>query len=385
VSDDVWRLGGRDGSAARPAAQELAHRVAASCGEACVELAAALAANASDPACYEASVRGGAAGAPRAGRMMIERASPAVLEAIAAAIDVALPPATSRWIELAGEESVPIIVGWDLRGGGSQRCVKLYVNGSDASRAARARLCGRLAPGAADLGEEPPAVIGMNARSDGIVETKLYVQSADAGARAQGLGARAEALASAAAAESADAGGIVSYDVAADGLRARAFFVALREPPDEAGWQCVRSLPGYDPRTIESLLPFAPAPPRSVGISLGADDRWTLYCKPRGSGRAPEALEPVAIFRLGHAEVGIFIEPTEHAVRAFRRTERHAVSVRVRQGEPAPRALESLVDWFAARLHIAERGSASLAWGDPPAPWRIVKGIELPETPGGPP
>jgi len=303
--------------------------------------------------------------------MMIEQASADVLAAIAEALDVVLPPTTTRWLELAEQEDVPIIAGWDRRGGGAQRCVKLYVNASDASRAARARLSAALAPASTD-GHEPAAVIGMNVRADGVSETKLYLQSADAVAVARDLGPRARAIAAAAHNEGADAGGVLSFDAAGAIRRPRAFFVALREPPDGVDWRCVRVLPGYDPRAVEALLPFAPAPPRSVGISL-SDGSWTLYCKPRHSGRAPEALEPAAIFRVDNAEVGVFIEPTEHAVRAFRRTERHAVSVRVRDGIPPPLALESLIDWFTDRLRDAERnGMRNTALADPPAPWRVV-------------
>jgi hypothetical protein len=346
-------------------------------------LAEALAACASDAACYEASVRGGDE-TPIAGRMMIERASRDVLDAIASTLDVLLPTTASRWLEVAGQAGVPLIVGWDQRGGGERRCVKLYVNASDASRAARSRLCATLLPEIV-FGEAPPAVLGMNARADRIVETKLYVQSADVLALANGLDERARSLAAAARDEGADAGGVLSLDAVGGGLQARAFFIALREPPAEESWRCVRSLPGYDPRAIESLLPFAPAPPRSLGISLAAPRPsslaprpspllWTLYFKPRSSGRAPEALEPVAIFRGGDVEVGVFVEPTEHAARAFRRTERHAVSVRVRDGKPSPGALEPLVDWFTARLRATERDGAHLGarLADPPAPWHIV-------------
>src|SRR5262249_10622174 len=158
-----------------------------------------------------------------------------------------------------------------------------------------------------------------------------YVQAADVVELAHGLGARAQALASAARNEGADAGGVLSLDAAGVASHPRAFFVALREPPAGAMWRCVRSLPGYDWRAIEALLPFAPAAPRSLGLSLH-DGTWTLYCKPRDSGRAPEALEPAAVFRTGAIEVGVFIEATEHAPRAFRRTARHAVSVRIREG-----------------------------------------------------
>jgi hypothetical protein len=211
----------------------------------------------------------------------------------------------------------------------------------------------------------------MNARADGEIETKLYVQGADAAILASNLGAPARKLAAAARAEGADAGGVVSFDATGGSPRPRAFFIALREPREASGWECVRSLPGYDAHAIEFALPFAPAPPRSVGIS-SSDSSWTLYFKPRHSGRAPEALEPVAVFRSDDAEVGVFVEPTENAVRAFRRTERHAVSVRVRDGQPQPLQLETLVDWFTARLRSCERDSARFDahLGDPPPPWR---------------
>jgi hypothetical protein len=352
-------------------------------------LAAALAACASDPAAYEASVRGGTGAALGAGRMMIEQASGDLLDAVAGALGVRLPRTAAQWLAAARSEKVPLIVGWDLRGGGEGRCAKLYVNASDASRAARARLRRALLPALAGL-EDAPAVLGMNVGAGGMVEIKVYTQSPDARALAAGRGEAAELLAAAAGAEGADAGGVLSHDVEGGTLRARAFFVALREPPNADGWRCVGSLPGYEPRRIESLLPFRPAPPRSVGVSLSSSSSplaprpsplaWTLYFKPRDSGAAPEALEPVAIFRAGGVEVGVFVEPTERAARAFRRTERHAVSVRVRDGKPAAGALEPLVDWFAARLSASEQNGRALAprLSDPPAPWRIV-------DPAGPP
>ena len=362
---------GAAGVAAPPLSDALARRVAASLSHD-DRLAAALIAGGLDPACYEASVRRGPSGELSAGRMMLERASPDILHAIAQALGVTLPPVATRWLTLARREGLPLIAGWDRRGGRQQRCVKLYVNASDASRKIRARLCAALAPGVAQ-GAEPPAVVGMNARADGVAETKLYMQSADALALANGVDARASALATAARGEGAAAGGVLSCDAADGVLRPRAFFVALREPNQGVDWRCVRSLPGYDAPVIASLLPFSPAPPRSVGISF-PDGAWTVYCKPRDSGRAPEALEPAAIFRAGDAEVGVFVEPTEHAARAFRRTDRHAISIRARDGAASPHALESLVDWFTDRLRAAERDGAPIATrlANPPDPWRIV-------------
>jgi hypothetical protein len=166
---------------------------------------------------------------------------------------------------------------------------------------------------------------------------------------------------------------VLSYDTTPEGLRARAFFVALREPMGPTPWRCVSRLPGFDASAIRALLPFDPAAPRSAGVSLH-DDGWTLYFKPRSTMRAPETLEPSAIYRIDGNEVGVFIEPTEHAARAFRRTARSAVSVRVREGAPTSGSLESLVDWFAARLDEAEkRGSgARVMLEDPPSPWGFV-------------
>ncbi len=357
-----------------PVARELARQVATSlAGRSCEHLAAALVAGVMDPASYEASVRVDSDGRMRAGRMMVERATPAVLEAIAAELEVALPDETSLWLDIARSEAVPVIAGWDCRGRTERRCVKLYLNASDASRAARSRILASLSKDPAGL-DEPPAVIGINARADGQVETKIYIQSSNALSLADGLSNAARVLAAAAQGEGADAGAVVSMDVGSDGdLVPRAFFVALREPEERENWGCVRSLPGYDGDAIKALLPFVPAPPRSVGVSL-SDASWTLYCKPLNSGCAPEALEPAAVFRDGVAEVGVFIAPTERSERAFRRTAHHAVSIRVRDGEPSPPALESLVDWFTGRLLESEsRGTAlGACLVDPPSPWHFV-------------
>jgi hypothetical protein len=358
-------------------AQDLARRVAATLAGARADgLAAALASGVRDAACYEASVRLCAGSHPTAGRMMIERASPAIVQEIARLLGIALLPEAIRWLDLAVRQGLLVIAGWACRGGGAQPCVKLYVNASEASVGARARLLAVFAPNLT-AGTEPPAVMGMNARADGVVETKLYVQSADTVALAERVGARALALAHAAHSEGADAGGVLSFDVE-DGraLCARAFFVALREPAN-GDWQCVRSVPGYDREHFASLLPFSPAPPRSIGIALSGEETWTLYCKPRHSGRAPEAVEPAAIFCVGDAEVGVFLEPTEHAARTFSRfsrTERHAVSVRILAGAPIPRDLESLVEWVTAALRGAERDNALITERlcHPPRPWRLA-------------
>ncbi len=354
------------------ALRHLAHAVAASSRAADPEaLAATLALHPVEPASYEASIRGAAGRQLSAGRMMIEQASEPVLAAVACALDVGLPPIVAVWLERARLEGVPLIVGWDLRERTERRCVKVYINTSDAAETIRARLCAALLPAA--IGDDLPAVFGMNVCATGQIESKLYVQAAGAQTLASGLTPRARALADAARQEGADAGGVLSFDVQRDTLKPRAFFVALRDPIGTTQWRCVESLPGYDARTIAALLPFAPAPPRSIGISL-SDDTWTLYCKPRNSSRAPETLEPTVVFRCDNVEVGLFVEPTERASRAFCRTERHAISVRERAGAPEPRAIESLVQWFALRLRDAERDGVPVVGrlDNPPPPWRMV-------------
>ena len=359
----------RNDEGRRSQLEDLAARVAATLpGGASTALAESLCAAVDDAACYEASVRRGAAGV-RAGRMMIEQSSGDLVAAIAAALDMELPAAATRWIESAAVEELPLIAGWDLRHGGGERTLKLYVNASDASRQKRARLCAALMPELDD--REAPAVLGLNARADGSVETKIYLQSSDAVALAERVGARASRLATDARAERADAGSVLSLDVGAGGRTSpRAFFIALREPPRDL-WACVRALPGFDADEIGAALPFAPAPPRSVGIALDRDE-WTLYCKPRDTGGAPHSLEPATVFRDGNIEVGVFVEPNGTAARAFRRTERSAVSIRVRQGEPIPHHIERLIDWFTERLRAAEVAGVQPCLADPPSPWHAV-------------
>ncbi len=358
----------RNEEARRRLLDDLAASAAATLPGAAPAFAYALRTAVNDPACYEASVRRGATGV-RAGRMMIEQSPGDLVPAIAAALAIELPKAAAQWMEAAAVEGLPVIAGWDLRHGGGERAVKLYVNASDASQRTRARLCTAVLP---DLRvSEAPAVLGMNVRADGAVETKIYLQSSDAVALAERLGESARRLAAAARAEQADAGGVLSLDVATGGRTSpRGFFIALREPSRDL-WPCVRALPGFDADEIGAALPFAPAPPRSVGIALEREE-WTLYCKPRDSGGAPQSLEPTGVFRDGDLEVGVFVEPNAGAARAFRRTERSAVSIRVRHGAPAPHHIESLVDWFTERLRAAEAACAPPRLADPPPPWHAV-------------
>lgn len=343
-------------------------------------LVAALLAAPLEASCFEASVRCHQ-GQLRAGRMMIERASLAVVIAVAESLRIPLSEPVASGMALAQEQGLPLITGWDRRQGDGPPCLKLYVNASDASQSLRGEIRRRLLPGVrkGDLGESEPALVGWNLPALGPPETKIYLQGADAVAMASGLTSEARALAAEARREGAEAGGVLSLDV---GVRVhpRAFFVALREPPQGQWWEFLRSLDGFNEASVIAAFPFPPAPPRSVGISLsGSLSEWTLYAKPRASGSAPRRLEPTAVFRSPSAEVGIFVEPVATAARAFRRTEHHAVSVRVRHGSPVPEEIEALVDWFAAGLGQDDPAQPpARRWTSPPAPWKFV------DEPGAP-
>ena len=80
-------------------------------------------------------------------------------------------------------------------------------------------------------------------------------------------------------------------------------------------------------------------------------------------------LGPVATFRAGDAEVGVFVEPSETTPRAFARTRSHAITLRVRQGTPERGAIEALGRWVAAQVEAGEHDGGAFELGDPPAPW----------------
>ncbi|HYD50571.1 MAG TPA: hypothetical protein VEB21_19600 [Terriglobales bacterium] len=361
-------------SSTPPTAEILARQVAAAAAPWGPELAPELCRVVHSPDAYEASIRVTSSGSVRAGRMMIERAPRDLFTTISAALSVPLCARVDAWLAVAASEKLPLIVGWDVRSN-ERRCVKLYLNASDATPATSARLVDRLCPGpAAELirRADRSVVLGLNLDDSGRCEPKLYLQSADARDFPQEAGSAAQHLAMTTQAEGAAAGAVMCFDIDESSLRPRAYFVALREPASGWTWSSIATLPSFDPALRQSF-PFDPAPPRSVGLSL-RDGSWTLYCKPRGSGSALHGLEPTAIFRADSSEVGLFVEPTAAALRAFRRTERHAISLRIRAGEPSPLAMESLVDWFAERLRLAESEEfrAGLRLHEPPAPWALV-------------
>jgi len=292
----------------------------------------------------ELSVRR-AGDALRADRVMIERAPVASIDPILAAMGLARGAGVDALLDAGAE--LPLITGWDRARGAA----KIYVNASDASDAARASLAAR-------LGLAGPAhVVGLNVLPDGREELKRYVQSARGeppfhGAR---LVASAGPL----------CGGVVRSE-RADGAP-RAWFVALREAPARAldaafGW-----LPGFRWAAVEAALPFAPAPPRSIGIAWERPSEWTVYVKPRGAGEpAVWSLEPLAVFTDGVGEVAVHLGPADAP--AYAVVGERSVSYRVRGGTPSAAQITRLLDWVVARL--ADAGPLE----DPPAPWRSRAG-----------
>jgi hypothetical protein len=311
--------------------------------------------------------------------MMVERVPFEVAEAAAAALGVPLPPVARQLADSAERFALSLIAGWDVRESGADHaCIKLYLNASDASVTVRRAAGERLGLGTfTDPVLDAPAVIGLNAARDGTVEIKAYVQREDAVELARPLGAAARSLASRATAEGAVACGVASWDVSATGATPRAFFVALRDPSSARrdAWNCLQSLPRWDDNAMRATVPFATGAARSIGVSVNSDDAWTVYFKPRSCGRAPHVLEPAGVFRTSSVEVGLFVEPNESAQRAYVRTARHALSVRLREGpEPLRADLASLMQWAAVAVRAAERdgmpAAERIATTAPPTPWK---------------
>lgn len=298
----------------------------------------------------EGSVRRDAGGQLRADRMMIEKASEVAVRLIAGHLGVrgeALEPIAAA----AREAGVPLIAGWDL----GARAAKLYANASDASEGVRERLAARLgAPRAAH-------VIGVNARPDGVDEIKYYCQSRDAMLLARELDDEA-ALELAERCAQIAAGGVASFDLAADRSSApRAFFVALRPAEPEVLDAALGFLPGFAMASVRAVLPFAPAPPRSIGVAHRRPERWTLYLKPQGAAGL-HVIEPFASFRAPGCEVGLYeAAPGE---RAYAIAGGRPIAYRVREGSPS--SLRLLLDWAVAAL---DRGASLDA---PPVPWERV-------------
>lgn len=292
------------------------------------------------PAQRELSVRHDG-GALRADRVMIERAPASSVDAILDALGLARGARVDALIDAAG--GLPLITGWDA----TRSAAKVYVNASDASDAARATLAQRLGLTA------PAHVVGLNVLPGG-EELKRYAQSvtrAPPGPAAARLVEAAGAL----------CGGVVTCHLSDD--TPRAWFVALR-PADPAALDAAFGyLPGFSWRAIEAALPFAPAPPRSIGIAWERPASWTVYVKPADADEpAVWELEPAAVFACDDGEVGVHLGPP--GARAYAVAGGRAVSYRVRGGAPSADAITALLDWVIARLERDE------PLASPPSPWR---------------
>ncbi|APR79828.1 Hypothetical protein A7982_05175 [Minicystis rosea] len=369
-----------------PTLREAIQRLVAEIPGNSARIEAALGAAVSEVGQLEASVRGSTAGM-RGARVMLERVPFGVVVAVAEALQVALPPAVHRVAEIAAADGLPLIGGWDITTEGP--LVKIYLNASDASvtvRRALSERIGRVVP-VPDI--EAPHVIGLNVLRSGRLEVKAYQQDQDERRIAELAGShaatesqtqRAARLAERALALGACAGAVLCWERDASGAaRPRAFFVATRGGADAAIEQCVADLPGWDGAAVAALLPFAPGPARSIGVALQGPEAWTVYFKPAGGDRPVASLEPLARFRAGDAEVGIFVAPNELVERAFARTGRHALSFRCRHGAPPRRDIEALMAWAARRVQAAEASGqpparllADTQHQRPPSPWHVV-------------
>ncbi|WP_157068602.1 hypothetical protein [Sandaracinus amylolyticus] len=308
----------------------------------------------------EASVRGGAGVAISGARMMIERASPAIVEAIWRTIALAPAPDVDALIRAARDARVPLIAGWDVAH--EHAIAKLYVNASDAAPPVRAAIPASLGWPALDALPAPPHLVAINASARG-VERKAYVQSAHASSDH----ARARWLDALASSHGAHGGVVRSWDLAEGTAHERAYFVAVRGGSRDRADALLAALPGFDDARSARALPFERGQCRSIGVDLRGDElRWTAYFKPAGAGTPLWSVEPFARFRAGDVHVAMFVAPHDHEERAYARTARHAISFR---GErDAPRELvRPLLEWAVAVMRDEEDPQRALA--SPPPPW----------------
>lgn len=264
------------------------------------------------------------------------------------------------------------ISGWDA--GGDELVGKFYINASDASLARRQRLARAL-----DLPMEcdAPHVIGFNVRhgepeEELLIETKVYDQRATIEDFVE------EAVPPFILRLNGDAtpaGVIRSCIVDDEALTTKAWFLAPRaeDVPSILG-----RLEGFNAEQCASCLPFPPGPIKSIGGPADGSS-WTIYFKPEGEGDAPYALDPVACFSLrtssGRSELGLYITPNEHASEAYCRTARHALSYRLREGQPAPLEIDALMTWSLQLVRACEESAHELSTLDfsrPPKPWTSV-------------
>lgn len=313
--------------------------------------AVAAALSTADP---EASLRI-ADGRVRGGRMMLERADAACARRIAEGLALPWTPLAEAVVASCRALELPLITGWDV--GAPAPVYKLYANASDASVERRQELGRRLG-----LSGGPPAhVVGLNVAREA-AQLKVYRQAE----RLEAPGGAPVPVPEAFAAIDAVAW-VASHDVRGEAQPLRALFAAPAHDGAASAREALRALTGISWEALADRFPFAPGPLRQLGWSPSG--AVTVYAKRRGAAAPVHALSPVAVFRAGDVEVGLYVAPTADAPRAFVRTERHALTFRTRQGDPPGPAIEALGRWAAARVARAERRGERPSFAGPPPPW----------------
>lgn len=303
-------------------------------------------------------------------RMMIEQAPRALAESIVGAFGVRAPPAFTHLLDVAQDEKLPLITGWDL--GAATPVAKLYVNASDLETADRRRLADRIRPEVGELPAGAGHVFGFNV-GDGLTEFKCYEQVARFGELAEGLGPAAQQLVQAVKKSSLAVGAVVAWDVLPNERPCRrAFFLALRNAEPQDVYPMLDDLSGIDAGALAQALPFEVGPVTTVGISLRGPPRITVYVRREPLERW--TVEPVAVFALGEHEISIFLDPVVASMRAYRVTKHHRVSFRARGPEATSALVDALMRWVVARVRAAEANDIERAFDQPPpAPWRKVR------------
>lgn len=271
---------------------------------------------------------------------------------------------------------LPVIGGWDA--GGEELVGKFYINASDASAVRRQQLARAL-----DLpGDVAPHVIGFNVRHGDededetvAIETKVYDQGASLD---EFVGAEVPVFVVRLLGGTTPAGIVRSRIVESDGVLAtKAWFVA---PRAKDVLETLARLEAFDAEQAHACLPFDPGAIKSLG---GPPDgsSWTIYFKPKGQGASPYALDPVACFSTNastqRGELGLYITPNEHVSQAYCRTARHALSYRVRDGQPAPGEIDTLMAWSQQLVQTHEDSAlpstalSSIDFSSPPEPWTL--------------
>ncbi len=300
----------------------------------------------------EASVRIDAKGVVRGGRMMLERARAATGEAIAAGLGLPWTDEARALTACCASLGLPLIVGWDVSG--AAPLYKLYANASDASAAQRETLHARLGIAGAPLRGQ---ILGLNVGEASAI--KLYVQRPTAAELPEG------APMPAALRDAVGAAWVASFDVAGAEVTPRAIFVATLHDQERSVLEALEALSGRRWPELRPAFPFEPGPLRQLGWST--EGSVTAYAKRRGAAAPVHALAPMAIFRRGEVEVGLYVTPSVDTPRAFLRTAAQALTFRTRQGTPEEASLEALGRWAAARLEAEEPLDA------PPAGWTRIE------------